>query len=259
MEGTSKTIGHMPVKTVEQTPGLVSTKDHSKTLGLYIAEEQQILREAYQSFFLTDPSIQVVGSTGDTSAESLLVAAMALQPDVMLLGIRVLQPTAIEKLEAIREYTPDIAIVLLSAYFDAKGIKALREFFRGATGGCAYLLKHTIDSVEQLTQVVQSVGEGRIILDQAVMEGLISNTDTHSTVLGELSAREMEVLSWMAKGYRNGAIAEVLCLEPKTVERHINSIYGKLGDGTNAKHMRVHTTNLYLKATGQISGESFGD
>ena len=238
--------------------GLTSMSKTSNSTRLYIAEEQQILREAYQSFFLPHPIIEVVGSSGDTSVESLLTAAMALQPDVMLLGIRVLQPTAVEKLEALREHAPDLAIVLLSAYFDIKGIRALREFSRGASVGCAYLLKHTIDTVMQLTQVVQSVAEGRIILDPAVMEGLIANADTTSTVLKELSAREMEVLAWMAKGYRNNTIAEVMYLEPKTVERHINSIYGKLGNQGDAKHMRVYATTLYLRATGQLPSESFG-
>ena len=246
------------MNTATKTNGLASMTTNSNVLKFYIAEEQQILREAYQSFFLPHHAIEVVGSSGDTSAESLVGSAGALQPDVMLLGIRVLQPTAVEKLEAIREYSPDIAVVLLSAYFDIKGIRALREFTRGAQTGCAYLLKHTIDTVEQLTQVVQSAGEGRIILDPAVMEGLIANADTTSTVLKELSPREMEVLSWMSKRYRNGTIAEVMCLEPKTVERHINSIYSKLGENSDSKHMRVHTTTLYLKATGQLPNESFG-
>lgn len=246
-----------------KNPSMSERSTHMQTstrlMKLYIAEEQQILREAYQSFFLPHQAIEVVGSSGDTSAESLLAAAATFQPNVLLMGIKVLQPTAIEKLEAIREQSPETAIVLLSAYFDVKGIRALREFSRGASVGCAYLLKHTIDTVEQLTQVVQSAGEGRVILDPAVMEGLIANADPTSTVLKELSTRELEVLSWMAKGYRNGTIAEVLCLEPKTVERHINSIYSKLGENTDSKHMRVHTTTLYLKATGQLPSESFGD
>ncbi|MFH1141523.1 MAG: LuxR C-terminal-related transcriptional regulator, partial [Chloroflexota bacterium] len=111
----------------------------------------------------------------------------------------------------------------------------------------------TIDTVEQLTQVILSVSQGRIILDQAVMEGLMSSTDTKSTMLKELSPRELEVLSWMAKGYRNDTIAEVLGLEPKTVERHINNIYSKLnGAITPAKHARVHAVTLYMKATGQL-------
>ncbi len=226
--------------------------NNRRQVKLYIAEEQQILREAYQSFFLSHPDIEVVGASSDTNGESVVKAVTALSPAVVLLGVKTLQAAAVEKLDMLRESCPDVAIVLLSAYYDLKGIKALREFSRGAAVGCAYLLKHTIDTVEQLTQVILSVSQGRIILDQAVMEGLMSSTDTKSTMLKELSPRELEVLSWMAKGYRNDTIAEVLGLEPKTVERHINNIYGKLGDRMGSRHARVHAVMLYLKATGLL-------
>ncbi|MEK7777881.1 MAG: response regulator transcription factor [Chloroflexota bacterium] len=232
--------------------------NNRRQVKLYIAEEQQILREAYQSFFLTHPDIEVVGASSDTNGESVVKAVSALSPAVVLLGVKTLQAAAVEKLDMLRESCPDVAIVLLSAYYDLKGIKALREFSRGAAVGCAYLLKHTIDTVEQLTQVILSVSQGRIILDQAVMEGLMSSMDTKSTMLKELSPRELEVLSWMAKGYRNDTIAEVLGLEPKTIERHINNIYSKLnGAITAAKHARVHAVTLYMKATGQLLAEDF--
>lgn len=70
--------------------------------------------------------------------------------------------------------------------------------------------------------------EGRIIIDPMVMEGLIKTGDGHGAFLRDLSPRELEVLSWMAKGYRNDTIADVLSRDVKTVERHINNIYSKL-------------------------------
>ncbi len=226
---------------------------------LYLAEEQQILREAYQSFFLPHPGLEVVGISGDTAVEALVTGAAALKPDVILLGIKVLQPAVVEKLEAVRESCPEVSIVLLSAYYDVNGIKALRQFSRGASAGCAYLLKHTIDTVEQLTQVIRAVAEGRIIVDPTVMEGLIATADSKSSFLKGLSPRELEVLSWMAKGYRNGTIAEVLCLEPKTIERHINSIYSKLGPIPDSKHPRVHAITLYLRGTGVLPAEDLSE
>ena len=231
----------------------------AKTISMYIAEEQQILREAYQSFFLPHPDIEVVGASGDTDVESLTQSVSTLNPTVLLLGIKILQPGAVERLEALRSASESTSIVLLSAYYDVKGITALRRFSTGGSAGCAYLLKHTIDTVEQLTQVVTSVAEGRIILDQAVMEGLMSSPEATSPQLKELSPRELEVLSWMAKGYHNSTIAEVLCLEPKTVERHINNIYSKLGHFPPSKDQRVHAVTLYLKGTGQLSDETWGD
>ena len=231
----------------------------TKKVTLYIAEEQQILREAYQSFFLPHPDMDVIGASADTDAESLVRGVSTLRPNVLLLGIKVLQPAAVERLEALRKASPETAICLLSAYYDVKGISGLRAFSAGGSAGCAYLLKHTIDTVEQLTQVVLSVAEGRIILDQAVMEGLMSTPDAASPALKDLSPREMEVLSWMAKGFRNSTIAEVLCLEPKTVERHINNIYSKLGHFPPNKDQRVHAVTLYLKGTGQLAEEALSD
>lgn len=227
------------------------------TVKLYIAEEQQILRDAYQSFLGSRPDVEMVGCSDDTSGDSLAGAAEGLRPNVMLLGFKILQPTTVEKLEMIRERCPDVAMVVLSAQYDPKGMKALRELTRGGSAGCAYLLKHTIDTVEQVAQVIHSVAEGRIILDPAVMEGLISTTDSKAALLRELTPRELEVLSWMAKGYRNNTIAEVLGLEAKTVERHINSIYSKLGNLPESKHARVHAITLYLRATGLLLSEAF--
>ena len=115
----------------------------------------------------------------------------------------------------------------------------------------------TIDTVDELTQVIQSVSEGRIILNPAVMEGMTSANDPKSTFLKDLSPRETEVLSWMAKGYNNHTIADVLCLEPKTIERHINGIYNKLGTAPDSKHARVHAVTLLLRATGALPAEEF--
>ena len=221
-------------------------------LRIYISEEQQMLREAYNAFFSPQPDMEVVGSSGDIATTSLGTIAATLKPDVMLLGFKILQPTTVEKLESIRENYPSVALVVLSAYYDVKGIKALREFSRGGAVGCAYLLKHNVDTVEQLTQVIYSVAEGFIIVDPAVMEGLIATAEAKAALLKELTPRELEVLSWMAKGYRDNTIAEILCLEPKTVERHINSIYSKLGGSLEFKHARVHAITQYLKATGLL-------
>jgi len=131
----------------------IGSLSHVKKIRLYVAEEQQLLREAYQSVFQGHAYIEVVGASWETDGESLVGAASTLrpEPDTILLGIKVLQPVVVERLEMVRERCPDVAIVLLSAYYDVKGLKALREFSRGASVGCAYLLKHTIDTVEQLT------------------------------------------------------------------------------------------------------------
>ena len=112
--------------------------------------------------------------------------------------------------------------------------------------------------------MIFSVVEGRIIIDPMVMEGLIKTGDADNTFLRDLSPRELEVLSWMAKGYRNDTIADVLSRDVKTVERHINNIYSKLhsdreeGSG-DSRHPRVKAALTYLRATGLLPADQFID
>ena len=226
---------------------------------LLIAEEQEILREAYQSFFSNHPSIEAINSSGDTDGEVLVGKARALSPDVILLGIGVLQPSQVEVLEMLGENCPEVAIVLVSAAYDINSFNALRQLSRGASVGRAYLLKHTINSVGELTQVILGVAEGRVIIDPAVMDGLIASPNHPAALLKELSPRELEVLGWMAKGYRNRTVADILSLELKTVERHISSIFSKLGNCPESKDMRVHAITLYMRATGQLAAEDLGE
>ena len=228
-----------------------------KRIKLYIVEEQEILREAYKAAFPSEPTIEVAGISGDSNPEVIMALLSALQPDAVLLGTKMLQPSTITQLEVIRQRFPNIGIILLSTLYDIHGIKQLREFTKRSSKGCAFLLKHSIDRISQLTQVVHAVIEGQVILDSVVMEGLIGAGEAKTSFLKELTHRELEVLSWMAKGYRNGTIAEVLCVDPKTIERHINSIYSKLNMATESKHPRVSAIMLYLKATGQLPYDDF--
>ena len=227
-----------------------------KTVKLLLAEEQQILREAYKSFIGAHESLEVLGCSSDTSVEWLIESATSLQTNVVLMGVKALRPATVEKLEEFRAACPNVGLVLLFAFYDAQGIKALREFSRDASVGRAYLLKHTIDTADQLIQVICSVAEGRVIVDPTVMEELIKTGDSQNGMLDELSPRAREVLSWMARGYRNETIAGVLSRDVKTVERHIANIYATLlGSDDDAKHPRVKAALMYLKATGVLSTE----
>ncbi|MFC1944182.1 response regulator transcription factor [Chloroflexota bacterium] len=224
---------------------------------LYVVEEQEIFREAYKAFFPSEPNIEVVGISNNKDISGIAGALPALSPDVMLLGTKMLDAALVDNLDEIRISSPGVDLVILSAFYDMKGIKRLREFVRKSPKGCAYLLKHSVDRISQLTQIVHAVVEGRIILDPMVMEGLIAAEEPKAAFLKELTSREMEVLNWMSKGFRNGTIAEVLCVDPKTVEHHINSIYSKLNVAAESKHPRVHAVTLYLRATGLMPGEDF--
>lgn len=217
---------------------------------VYLAEEQQLLLEAYRSGLTSAADITLVGASSEVTGAALIRATRALKPDVVVVGTGTLQEGTVEQLRELRREAPGVGLVVLSYAYDVKTNAALREFSRRAPGGCAYLLKHTIGEIDQLVQVILAVASGRIIMDPGVMGELVTVAEQNTTGLRNLSPREMEVLGWMARAYRNEAIARILHLEPKTVERHINNIYGKIGGCPDAKHPRVHAIGLFMRAAG---------
>jgi len=227
-------------------------------IKLYLAEEQHVLREAYQTFFRAQSDIQLLSSSGDTSPEVLIAAVSALKPDVVLFGVKMLRTTTVDTLVSLRAVWPHGSPVLSFALFDVQGIRALREFSKDAVAGYAYLLKHKFDTVAQLAQVISSVADGRVIVDPEVMVELVEGGEGYQDILRELSQRELEVLSWMARGYTNSTIADLLGLDIRTVERHIKTIYRKLHDDQptsshEPEDRRVRAALLYLKATGMLA------
>ena len=213
---------------------------------LFIAEEQELLQEAYQLLLSGSEGIDIVGAEPHVDARTL-VAAAALSPDVMIIGTRSLTESTINNLRVLRRSAPNTGLVLLSFAYDARTMTALREFSRHTMAGCAYLTKHTVGTVHQLAQMVLAVAEGRIIIDPGVLDGFVT---PRMELLRHLSPRELEVLGWMARGYRNNAIAQILHLVPRTVERHVHNIYAKLSECPDSKDPRVHAVALFLTATG---------
>ena len=225
---------------------------HGPAVQLYVAEEQNVLKEAYRSYFSFHPSFDMLGLSGDTSQESLSAALAGQRVDVLMLGLNAVNMTMGSKLESIRALSPDVGLVLLFALYDHQGIRVLREFSNNANGGYAYLLKHNIDTADQLGQVVSAVAQGRIIVDPQIMEELVDVTTTESKVLAALSPKELQVLSWMARGFANEAIAGVLVCDKKAVERQISNIYSKLQLVNDQRDPRVGAILMYLQATGLL-------
>jgi DNA-binding NarL/FixJ family response regulator len=151
-----------------------------------VAEEQKILKEAYRSYFSFHPSFDILGLSGDISHESLSAALAGQRPDVLVLGLNSANMTMGSSLESIKALCPDVGLVLLFALYDSQGIRVLREFSNNANGGYAYLLKHNIDTADQLGQVVSAVAQGRIIVDPEIMEELVDITTTENKMLAAL-------------------------------------------------------------------------
>src|SRR5256712_2521989 len=145
----------------------------------------------------------------------------------------------------IREGPPEMGVVVLSQYAEPESALSLLE--RGAAGR-AYLLKERVSDIEQLVNAIREVARGGSVIDPKVVEELVAaRPRTTDSPLRDLTPREREVLAAMAEGKNNAAIAARLFLTERAVEKHINSIFSKLGlQEEKDAHRRVRAALLFL-------------
>jgi DNA-binding NarL/FixJ family response regulator len=219
-------------------------------MSVLIVDDQEIVREAFGALIAQDPTIALVGSLRD-GVEAVEMAPR-LNPDVILMDVKMPRLDGVAAAKQIRAKNPQIGIILLSAFDDPEQVQ---EFFRDEPEGKAYLLKHTLGSVNDLVRTIRDVYVGRTVLDPRVVEMLISRAGgMEETPLKDLSKRELEVLALMAGARTNAVIASTLYIQRRTVEHHINSIYAKLGTGPDSdQHARIHSVLAYLRAAGPSS------
>ena len=213
-------------------------------MRVVIAEDSVLLREG-AARLLTDAGFEVVGQAGD--AEELLRKVGAHKPDVAIVDIRMPPGQADDGLRAalqIREERPEVGILILSQYVEEHYVMQLME---GGTEGVGYLLKDRIADVDRLADAVRRVADGGSVLDPEVVSQMLGRSRDEGP-LDQLTDREREVLAAMAEGLGNRAIAERLFLSERAVERHVTSIFGKLGLSTEeGGHRRVLAVLAYLR------------
>ena len=160
---------------------------------------------------------------------SLLRAVEAVQPDVVVSDIR-MPPTntdeGIQVAVRLRQLHPEVGVVILSQYSEPR--YALKLLETGSEGR-AYLLKERVRDRAQLVSAIESVAAGGSVIDPKVVEGLVHAEARPRPSLAKLTPREQEVLAEIAQGKSNTAIAKSLVLTTRAVEKHIHSIFFKLG------------------------------
>jgi len=219
----------------------------SKTIGLYVVEEQEIYREVYKSILPAVASVDLLGITGNGELGALSRTVSELHPDVLLMSTKKLETNIIEQLEKIREDYPTIGIVLLLVFYNSQDIELLRRLALKSKGGMALFLKQSLDQIDQLCRTILAVSQGQVILDPPIASLMFAGKP-ECPFLKQLTARELEILSFLAQGYTNASIAATLFIDIKTVEHHLNSMYSKLraDPNFNDKHLRVSAARLYL-------------
>jgi DNA-binding NarL/FixJ family response regulator len=225
-------------------PGPEATGDGLAATGLRVVmgEDDVLLREGLASL-LERFGFEVAGQAGD--GPQLLALARETVPDLVMTDIRMPPTHSTEGLEAarvIRQELPGTAILVLSAYTEVE--HALELLASGP--GMGYLLKSRVTDVDEFLDTLRRVAYGGSVVDPALVQELVT-VRRRDDPLAVLSAREREVLTLMAEGRSNTAIADQLVISDRAVEKHISNIFSKLGlPPSDSDHRRVLAVLAYL-------------
>jgi DNA-binding NarL/FixJ family response regulator len=219
------------------------------TLRVVFADDNYLVREGVSALLAEVDEIELVDTAADP--HSLMKSVVEHQPDAVLTDIR-MPPThtneGIEAAKRIRAEHPKVGVVVLSQYVEEDYAFELLE---NGVEGLGYLLKERVSDLEELVRALHEVARGGSALDPKVVEGLLSRkaSEASSPLLG-LTVREREVLQEMATGRNNATIAKTLFMSDRAVEKHIGSVFQKLGLIDEAEvNRRVMAVLAFLEAS----------
>jgi DNA-binding NarL/FixJ family response regulator len=212
-------------------------------MRIVIAEDAALFRAGLVRL-LEDDGHQVCAAVAD--GDALLAAVAGHQPDVVVADIRMPPSYTDEGLRAaleLRRSHPGTAVLMLSQYIETRYAAELLE---GSPAGVGYLLKDRVADVTEFTEAVSRVAAGGTALDREVVSQLLA-ASRRAADLGSLTSRERDVLALMAEGRSNAGVAAALVLTLGTVEKHVASIFGKLGlPASESDNRRVLAVLRYL-------------
>jgi DNA-binding NarL/FixJ family response regulator len=210
------------------------------------AEDNYLVREGTAALLQASDEVELVGTA--ESLDELLAAVEEFGPEVVLTDIRMPPSNTTEGIDAarrIRADHPEIGVVVLSQFAEEE---YAFELLKDGAAGLGYLLKERVSNLEEIVRALNEVAKGGSVLDPKVVEALVAAKDrmAHSP-LASLTDREREVLENMAQGKNNAAIAKSMFLTERAVEKHINSLFHKLGLSEEVDvHRRVMAVLAFL-------------
>jgi DNA-binding NarL/FixJ family response regulator len=215
-------------------------------MRVVIADDSVLLR-AGLARLLEDAGFEVVGQAAD--AEDLLRKVRAHKPQVAVTDIRMPPTQTDEGLRAaqqIRSEMPEVGVMVLSQFID-EGYAL--ELLQGSAEGVGYLLKDRVADIEAFVDALRRVGARGSVLDPEVVAQLLGRRRRGDDPIDRLTPREREVLGQMAQGRSNNAIARALVVTDRAIEKHVTSIFAKLGlSAAEDGHRRVLAVLRYLDA-----------
>jgi len=215
-------------------------------IKVLITDDHNILREGLISLIEKQPDVTVVGEAED--ACQCLAKAEKLQPDVVVMDIKMAGESGIDACLQLKQLNPATKVIMLSMYDDYEYVdRALRA---GADG---YLLKKVISS--ELVDAIRKAARGERVFSPQVLEMIVGSlrdgagSPRDSSPLRLLTSREREILRLASDGLRNKQIAAHLYLSPKTVEKVISDIYRKLGVNSRVAAIRIFLQDRQVPQT----------
>ena len=195
------------------------------TIRVLLVEDHKILREGTRELLEQTNDLAVVAESA--TGEEAITLCRQLQPDVVVMDVRLPGMNGVDAARAIHNALPDVRVLILSAFDDDRYIFPSVE--AGARG---YLLKTT--SITHLADAIRAVYRGETIFDAQISmklhERLIrKHAPRQKSIAGQLTQRELEVLSGVARGLNNKEIGDELGIAPATVQVHLRSIFAELG------------------------------
>jgi DNA-binding NarL/FixJ family response regulator len=217
-------------------------------MRIVIAEDSAVMRAGLAEI-LADSDHEVAAAVGN--ADDLLAAVDQHRPDAVV-DVRMPPGYTDEGLRAaiaIRRDHPKTGVLVFSQYIETRyAADLLGAASGGGAAGVGYLLKDRVADVEEFVEALSRVAAGGTALDPEVVTQLLG-ASRRTDRLGTLTAREREVLALMAEGRSNAAIAGILVVSERSVEKHVGNIFSKLGlPPSDADHRRVLAVLRYLES-----------
>ena len=204
-------------------------------IRVLIADDHLVVREGLQLILGSQPDFEVVGEAVDGATAVRL--AGELQPDVVLMDLRMPGMDGLEAIGHIRRQWPDLAIVILTTYNEddlmLRGLQA---------GARSFLLKDT--DRQTLFHTIRAAAQGETLLQPDILARVLTHTQpppatSHQPLATDLTERELEVLTAVARGDRNKEIARHLGVTERTIKAHLTNVYNKLGVDSRAAAVSV--------------------
>lgn len=217
------------------------------TTRIVLADDSLVIRQGVAALVDALGDAEVVAVCSDL--DELETAVADHTPDLVITDIRMPPSHTDEGIRAairFRRQYPSMGVLVLSQYSEPDYVLSL---FEEGSAGLGYLLKDRLGDLGEFRRAITSVTNGESAIDQAIVEVLVQARRGSSSAIDQLTKRESEVLSLIAEGLNNGAIAETLVLSEKAVAKHINSIFAKLALSEEPEmHRRVRAVLVWLTA-----------